>query len=377
MNKKETAEIKKNFSDKSGFFIMEKVLTAFIDADKNLRYHNINSCLTMPVEEHDVYDETLKKVLNTNVGKSFVEYEFPNEAYEEGKPQDILYTLLKSELKDEEAAENFLHHIANNIAYEGPFAVITAYCSYTVKTKDKNDEFDIDAEDEIYRYILTAICPVNTGSDGFVFDSFNNEITKKINTELVISKAPSDGFLYPVFSNRSTDVNHVMYYTKSASKPNISVVEDVLGCTFVMSAENEKASFQNILKSVAGDDLDYMLIKTVNEKIQEVVEENKNDTDKVVIDNTKLKTILEDSGVPQERLNMLEPVYEKTCGGAPLTASNLIETKTVLASPGITVNIKPSAADKVRTSVIDGRRCLLIDIDDPTIEINGLPVTLN
>ncbi len=376
MNKKETAEIKKNFSDKSGFFIMEKILTAFVDAEKNLRYHNINSCLTMSVEEHDVYDETLKKVLNTNVGKSFIEYEFPNEAYEEGKPQDILYKLLKSELKDEEAAENFLNHITNNIAYTGPFAIITAYCSYTVRTKDKSDEF-AEGEDEIYRYLLTAICPVNTGSDGFVFDSFNNEITKKLNTELIISKAPSDGFLYPVFSNRSSDINHVMYYSKTASKPNISIVENVLGCTFVMSAENEKASFQNILKGVVGDDLDYMLIKTVNEKIQEVVEENKNDTDKTVIDNSKLKTILSDSGVPEERLQMLEPVYEKTCGNAPLTASNLVETKTVLTSPGITVNIKSSAADKVRTSVIDGRRCLLIDIDDPTIEINGLPVTLS
>ncbi|MBP5378028.1 MAG: DUF4317 family protein, partial [Ruminococcus sp.] len=120
MNKKETAEIKKNFSDKSGFFIMERVLTAFIDAEKNLRYHNVSSCLTMPVEEHDVYDETLKKVLNTNVGKAFVEYEFPNEAYDEGQPQNILYTLLTYELKDEAACEDFLNHIANNIAYTGP-----------------------------------------------------------------------------------------------------------------------------------------------------------------------------------------------------------------------------------------------------------------
>lgn len=375
MNKKETAEIKKNFSDKSGFFIMERVLTGFIDAEKNLRCHTVNSCLTMPVEEHDVYDETLKKVLNTNVGKSFLEYEFPNEAYEEGKPQEILYSLLKSELKDETVCENFLNHIANNIAYEGPFAVITAYCVYTIRRKDKNDEY-AEGEDEIYRYLLTAICPVNTGSDGFVFDSFNNEISKKINTELIISKAPSDGFLYPVFSNRSPDVNHVMYYTRSASKPNISVVEDVLGCAFIMSAENEKSSFQSILKSVVGDDLDYMVIKSVNEKLQEVAEENKDDTDRTVIDDIKLKDILTDIGVPQERVDMVEPVFEKVCNKTPLTVSNLVENKTVLAAPGITVNIKPSAADKVRTSVVDGRRCLLIDIDDPTIEINGLPVTL-
>lgn len=356
---------------------MERVLTAFIDAEKNVRYHNVSSCLTMPVEEHDVYDETLKKVLNTNVGKAFVEYEFPNEAYDEGQPQYILYNLLKTELKDDLACEDFLNHIANNMAYEGPYAVITSYCCYTIRKKDKNDEFADEGQDELYRYLLTAICPVNTSKDGFVFDSSNNEITKKMNTELIISKAPSDGFLYPVFSNRSTDINHVMYYSKSANKPNISVVENVLGCTFVMSAESEKTSFQSILKNVVGDDLDYMLIKTVNEKIQEVVEENKDETDKVVIDNGTLKDILSDIGVPEERVQMVEPVYEKVCGSAPLTAANLVETKTVLTSPGITVNIKPSAADKVRTSVVEGRRCLLIDIDDPTIEINGLPVTLN
>ncbi len=377
MNKKEVSEIKKNFSDKSGFFIMERILTGVIDAEKNVLCRNVNSCLTMSVDDHEVYDETLKKVLSTNVGKAFIEYEFPNEAYEEGKPQDVLYKLLKSELKDEEVCDDFLSHIADNITYTGPFAVITAYCSYTIRKKDKNDEFAVDGEDEIYRYIITAVCPLNTRNEGFVFDADSNELSKKINNELVVGKAPTDGFLYPVFSNRSTDVNHVMYYTKSIKEPNISIVEDVLGCNFVMSAASEKTTFNSILRNVVGDDLDYMVIKTVNEKIQEVVEENKEDTDKAVIDNDKLKSILTEIGVSQERVDMVEPVYEKACGSVPLTASNLIDTKTVVESAGITVNIKPSAADKVRTSVVDGRRCLLIDIDDPTIEINGLPVKLS
>ena len=65
MNKKETAEIKKNFSDKSGFFIMERVLTGFVDAEKNVRFVKTFSCLTMSVEEHGVYDETLKKELES------------------------------------------------------------------------------------------------------------------------------------------------------------------------------------------------------------------------------------------------------------------------------------------------------------------------
>ena len=375
MNKKETAEIKKNFSDKSGFFIMERILTGFIDGEKNLLCHQVNSCLTMANDDHELFDATLKKVLNTNIGKNFCEYEFPNEAYAEGQPQEILYSLLRSELKDDLACENFLNHIANNIVYAGPFAVITAYCTYTIRKKDKNDEF-AEGDDEIYRYLLTAICPASTADNGFVFDSDSNEIVKKIHTELIISKLPSDGFLYPVFSNRSADVNHVMYYAKSAAKPNTSIVENVLGCTFVMSAESEKASFQNIIKTVAGDDLDYTLIQSVNEQIQKVVEDSKDETDKAVLDDSRIKSILTDVGLSEERVNMVEPVYEQVCGSVPLTAANLIETKTVVTSPGITVNIKPSAADKVRTSVFEGRRCLLIDLDDPTIEINGLPVTL-
>ena len=374
MNKKETSEIRKNFSDKSGFFIMERVLTAFIDAEKNVLCQKVNSCLAMPVEEHEVYEESLKKVLNTNVGKNFIEYEFPNEAYDEGQPQNILYALLKSELKDETACENFVSHIAQNIVYDKPFAVLTAYCSYTVRRTNKHDDFS--GEDEIYRYILTAICPADTGTDGFVFDSETNDILKKLNTELIISKSATDGFLYPVFSNRSTDVNHVMYYAKKAAEPNISIVENVLGCNFLMTAENEKTNFQSVLKSVIGENLDYTIINSVNDKIKEIVDENKDETDRTTVDAQNIRDILSDIGIEQKRLEMVAPVYQQICGEAPLTASNLIDSKTTISSAGITVNIKPDVADKVRTSVIDGRRCLLIDIDDPTIQINGLPVTL-
>ena len=67
---------------------------------------------------------------------------------------------------------------------------------------------------------------------------------------------------------------------------------------------------------------------------KEVVEKNKEDTDKTVIDDKKLHDILEEVGVPNEKLVALDTVYETSCGNAPLTASNLIETKTVLTSPG-------------------------------------------
>ena len=38
MNKKEIAEIRKNFSDDCGFFTVGHVLSAFVDSEKNIKY---------------------------------------------------------------------------------------------------------------------------------------------------------------------------------------------------------------------------------------------------------------------------------------------------------------------------------------------------
>ena len=167
-----------------------------------------------------------------------------------------------------------------------------------------------------------------------------------------------------------------MYFTKTPNKPNISIVNDILGCQFLLSAIEEKVEFQNILKNVVGEELNYMVITTVNEKIQEIIHENKNETEPVVIDDKKLYGILSEVGVSNEKLTNLENIYKNSIGEAVLNASNLVESKTVLTTPDITVNIKKSGTDKVRINVVDNRRCLLIDLDDPMIEINGLPTNI-
>ena len=319
--------------------------------------------------------DMLKKVLSGSMGRGLIEYGFPNESYEDGGTQNILYTLRKSKLNDEIAVDAFLNQIIENIKYESAFAIITGYCSYSIISKDKNDEALENADGE-YNFIVTAICPVNTGNDGLVIDEVSNSIFKKLNVEMVISRTPTDGFLYPVFSDRSPDINHVMYFTKTPNKPNISIVNDVLGCEFIMSAQNEKEKFQQVIASVVGDDLDYTVITKVNEKIQEVIEQSKHETELPVIDDRKLRTILSDAGVCDEKLEGLSAVYTDTVGKAGLTASNLVETKTVVATPEITINIKNGATDKIRTSLIQGRKCLIIDLDDPSIMINGLSTNL-
>lgn len=376
MNKKEVAEIKKNFSDSSGFFTLNHILSAYVDPQKNLRCRENKLYALIPEDEGAVMLESLKKVLGGSVGKNLTEYGFPREQYEEDGAQSILYAAVKGRLEDEAANDALLTRIINNMEYEMAYTVIAGYCSYSVMTRDRNDESRGDAPEE-YNFIVAAVCPVCTGDDGLMFDSEKNAIVKKSNTDLIVSRAPTDGFLFPVFSDRSPDVNSVMCYTKTPKKPNISVVEDVLGCEFVMSCLREKETFRQVLTDVVAEELSYTVITQVNESIRDIVNSSKNETELPLIDDNKLHSILFDAGVSSEKLDALPAVFKEKIGEADgLTAENLIEKKTVLSTPEITINISREATDKVRTSVIGGRRCLVIDLDDPSISVNGLTTSV-
>lgn len=51
MNKKELNDLKKNFSDKCGFFTFNQVLRAFVDSDKNILCRRNSLLGVMPSED--------------------------------------------------------------------------------------------------------------------------------------------------------------------------------------------------------------------------------------------------------------------------------------------------------------------------------------
>ncbi len=375
MNKKEVAEIKKSFSEDCGFFTLNRVLYAYVDAEKNIKYSDVRNYAIMPEDEGAVVMEILKKTFSGSLGKNLNEYPFPNESYEEGGAQHTLYAAVRGGLEDEETNKAFIDRIVENTDYSSAYTIIAGHCTYSILIKDKNDEIIGEGNDR-YNFITAAICPVNTGTDGLFYDEEKETIAKKSKTEMIIARAPQDGFFYPVFSDRSPDVNKVMYYTRSPKKPNLSIIEDVLECRFDFTPDGEKERFRTVITDVCGDELDYTVITRVNDIIREVIDQNKNETEPPVIDSSRMKTILSDAGISQDKLSSLDAVYKATIGDTVLKASNLVENKTVLSVPEITVNISRDATDKVRTTVIQGRKCLIIDLEDPSVMINGIETTI-
>lgn len=374
MNKKELSEIRKNFREDSGFFTLDRVLTAYVDPEKNVLYKENKNYALIPEDEGTVMFETLRKVLGGSLGKHLVEYAFSENkglskligAY----PQ--LDDTVKGKLQDIDANDELVSRIVSRYDCSGAYAIIIGYCTYSITSRrDENDEDFGNREDE-YNFIVTALCPACTGDDGLMFDRNNASIIKKSNTDLLISRTPTDGFLYPVFSNRQPDMNSVMYYTKTPKKPNISMVEGVLDCDFAMTCQSEKAAFGKILSVVLGDDLSYTVITQVNDELRGIAAEFRNETEMPLLTSSILNGILYNVGFKDVDTF---PIFKDITGGSDgLRVENLIESKIVLKTPEISVSVAERVADHVRTSVQNGRKCLVIDLDDPNVTVNDIDV---
>ncbi|MBR6337616.1 MAG: DUF4317 family protein [Ruminococcus sp.] len=281
---------------------------------------------------------------------------------------------MMAKFKDEALVDEFLKRITEKVAYVSTYAIFSAHCTYSIFAKNKNDEM-VEESEMNYNFIITAISPVNTRFDGLIYDDESNSIVKKATADKIV-ELPTDGFLFPVFSDRMPDVNAVMVYSKNAKKPNASVVQDMLDCEFQFSSEGEKTVFKALINNVVGEELDYNIVTKVNEKIQDYAAQNSNDTEIPKIDQKRLNTILWEAGVSQENLEKLPQAYEKAMENKTFTAYNLIEKKTTIVTPSIKVNVGKDAVDKVRTQMVDGKRCIVIALDEAEVEINGIPANV-
>lgn len=370
MNRKELNEIKNHFNPEAKYFAMERVLTAFVDSQRAVRGVNIRNAGSIASPESMILYETMKKVLNVNLGKQSSELPFRNHAYGEDGAQTRLAKLLSSELKQEDVVLQFLGELAEKVDSDAPFAVLMAYCTYDPPRKNKMDELETDFSDQTFRYIVCAMCPIAKTEGVLVYNQFDDEILRQENPNAVISKAPQDGFFYPVFTDRATDVHHVLYYTKTPNTPNENLIDSFLECDVEATVEEDQADMKTVLGELLGDDLTYETVTTVNEKLNEIVAKNKTDDAPTEVTGRILHRMLAEAGVPEEKLVNTEKVFEEHIETS-LKPERLVAPKTVIKTPEIVVNVKNEAKDKVRLDKINGRHCMVIELDDAMIEVNG------
>ena len=371
MNKKEISEIKKQFSPAN--CSITRICGCYVDGDKNKKTELKEAFLSLSEEEMFKYFEIFKKTLSGTLGKNLLNMEFPTNQEADGGTQEFLMRLRASRLTDDELIQQFYDRIIENYDYPENYYIILVHAVYDIPGKSSDGLDMFDASDEIYEHLLCSICPVKLSKAGLCYNAETNLIEDRIRDWIV--EMPESGFLFPVFNDRSTDIHGLLYYSKNAEALHDLFIDQVLGCTAPMSAGGQRDSFNMLVEETLGDDCDYNTVISIHEKLNELIEAQKDEPEPVVLTKPEVKRLLEDCGVAEEKLDTFDQQYELVAGDAPsLMASNIANPrKFEVKTPDVVVKIDPEHAELIETKVIDGRKCLVIPMEGE-IEVNGICV---
>ncbi len=371
MIKQEIREIKKLFTERN--CSITRICGCYVDGEKNKKTELKQAFLALPEEEMFKYFEILHKSLSGTIGKNLLNLEFPLESESEGGTQEFLLRLRDSKLRDDALLEQFYDRIIESYEYVGNYLILLIHDAYDVPGRTKDGAEMEDASDEVYEYILACICPVDLSKTGLSYNAEENTFQNRLRDWVV--GMPDTAFLFPAFNDRSADIHSTLYYSKNAADLKDDFIDKVLGCSIPLPADCQKEAFQALVEEVLGDNCSVEAIKNIHEELTEIVQEHKEDPDPVVLDKNKVETIFAKSGLDDDSMEAFDQCYDDTVGpDTELMLDNIYSSRSFeVKTPDVTVKVNPDRTDLVETKLIDGRRCLVIDLQG-SAEVNGVTV---
>ena len=371
MIKQEINELKRLYTPSN--CSITRICGCYVDGEKNKKTEFKEAFLSLPEEEIFKYFELLRKTLSGSLGKNLLNLDFPLASEQEGGTQAALLALRDSKLKDDALIEEFYDRVINTYEYVGNYLILLIHDAYDVPGKTTDGLTMDDASDTVFEYIMCCICPVNLSKPGLSYDSINNEFHNRIRDWVV--EMPETGFLFPSFIDRATDIHSTLFYSKNPEEAHSEFVENILGCTMPLSAGTQKEAFQALIEETLGDEVEYEVVKNIHENLTEMIEEHKEIPEPLTLDKHQVKSLFEKSGVKEEKLTDFDKLYDAAAGeDTSLFVNNVANVRTFeVKTPDVVVKVNPERADLVNTLQIDGKRCLVIEINDH-VEVNGITI---
>ena len=403
MNKKDIHELKRRLTKHGCTFT--RMCGCYVDAEHNKVTNIAETFLNLEEEDFYKYLDIAKKVFSGTVGNNILELEFPMEEEAVGGKQQFLMGLRESELKNDELLDAFYDMVIASYSHPGNYLVLLFHDAYDVMKKTK-DNMDLDESEEVYDYLICAICPVNLSKPGLGYREEENCIRSRIRDWVV--SMPDTGFVFPAFTDRSTDIHSVMFYTRDTKNPHSEFMTEGLGCGARLTATEKKITFESIIKDVIGDgdgksEILYMDIQdNLNDKVYQNAEMNDPSETNVTPEPMLLTTrdmteVLTESGLTEEQTAAIEKNYEEVFGEDLPEAGSLVDSKLVEANGRrkdrlelveqvknlkqqleetralsaeesedcqVIVTVKPEKEGQIYSQMIDGKKCLIIPLED-------------
>ncbi len=428
MNKKEVLELKRRFKKEAATFT--RVCGCYVDGNHNKVCKFGNTFLNLEEDEFYKYLEIANKALSGTIGNNLLELKFPIEEEEVGGRQHILMALRASKLEDENLLDTFYDLVIDTYDHAGNYLIVLFHDAYDVMTRTK-DNNNLDESEEVYEYLICAICPVDLSKPGLGFLEEEHRIGPRVRDWVV--GAVDTAFLFPAFNDRSTDIHSTLFYTKNTKEPHSEFMANGLGCGIERTATEQKMAFHSIVRNVLGaedehtDDVLLDLQQNLSDMIDEYVETHDDDEDVFLLDKEVVTKLLADSEISEEKAAKIEKSVDEAFGEKPPAAENVIDSKALVQNElrvekmaledqvgtltvqlnekdealaertsqliekqeeidnyiaetktyDVVLRVKPEKASQIKSQVINGQKCLVIPMgEDEHATINGVNTTV-
>ncbi|WP_211748069.1 DUF4317 domain-containing protein [Paenibacillus sp. Marseille-Q4541] len=376
MIKKEVAHIRKQFKMDHDLLNIYDILNVYIMKETNEIYHSERQPFELlEREKQELHLGNFKKLLTGELDQKLFELKFQEEAEEPaqvmlhqglvtGDPeewQDLMLLLVDKMLVD--------------VKYERDMVVTFVRGQYYLPTKDRNEQAEVSEKDEVFAhpFILCTVNSTEKQRKTLLFDYVEREYKYNVNVDPIIKlSTPEQGFFYPSVTDNYSDVNRILYCTGKSNFPDPHFIEQVLNAERSVTALEERAIFEDIVKEVAGEQLDASTIAHVYEEIYRVIETN-DDEEPPKLDYKDVEDMLTVSGVEDVTTEKVERAFQtivddknyelKASSVMPKFTSKSIKIDTKVA----TISVSPQDLKYVKQVNYQGKRCIMIEIDEDVV----------
>lgn len=95
-------------------------------------------------------------------------------------------------------------------------------------------------------------------------------------------------------------------------------IDELLGCTAPLSAGGQRDSFNALVEDTLGDDCRYDTVLSIHEKLNDLIESQKDEPEPVVLTKSEVKRLFEECGVEDENYSHLMNNTRSQPGKNPL-----------------------------------------------------------
>ena len=377
MNDKEIGEIRRHLRrDRSN---ITKIYGCFVNDNKEIITEFSQSTGIMPENEGDKYFALFKRVLSGSVGKNLIDLSFKTAQVAQGAPEHkLLMDLRECKLSDDELLHGFFQKIIDTVTLEGNYLILIGCDSYDVPFKGKDDISDADKSEEVYTYLICAICPVKQTKPNLHYVPEEKLFHDGAMNQPV--SAPALGFLFPAFDNRSTNIYNALYYTHDIKVSQDALIEALFNTPVPMPAAEQKKCFEALLTTALGDECNLDVVQTVHDQLCQRIELHKEAKvpEPLMIAKADVKEALASCGVSEEHLAKFSVDYDETFGfEADLHPKNIIDSKRFeIKTPDVSIKVDPTRSDLIETRVIGGVKYIIICADE-NVEVNGVSIHID